>query len=58
MKAYWRHARAPQELDMTRRQLRAIRNSAQRFEKLGYAMAQELHECFPEAFVNRGKGKM
>lgn len=43
---------------LNRRQRRCIRNSAERFDHLGYGMGDELRECFPEAFVNLGKGRM
>ena len=43
---------------LNRRQRRCIRNAAQRFDHIGYAIADELRACFPEAFEQRGKGRM
>ena len=55
----WKKATpAPAPLALSRRQRRCIRNSAERFDKLGYAMADELRACFPKAFEQRGKGRM
>ena len=49
---------APVPIGLNRRQRRCIRNSAERFDHLGYNIGAELRECFPEAFVNLGKGRM